>query len=89
MEKINTEVITPNLCKAARALLGWKQEELSRKSGVALSTIGFFETSTTTPQQRTLRDIRKAFEEAGIGFKDSKDGVGVYLARRTEEKNEE
>ncbi len=70
--------ITARQCKAARDLLGWKQSDLSNKSEIGESTIADFERGVRTPFARTLRDIRIAFEEAGIVFiNNSKIGVKI------------
>ena len=55
-------------CRAARALLGWSQSELSEASRVATKTIADFEREERTPYERTLNDIRKALDQAGIEF---------------------
>jgi transcriptional regulator with XRE-family HTH domain len=59
---------TPAQCRAARALLGWSQAELSDASKVATKTIADFEREDRTPYERTLADIREAFEIAAIEF---------------------
>jgi len=61
-------VITPGQCRAGRALLGWSQDDLVSRSGVAKSTIAGFETAKRTPYPRTLADVRDALEAAGIVF---------------------
>src|SRR5271165_639838 len=60
--------LTAGQCRAARALIGWSQDQLSTASRVAKATIASFETSLRYPQQRTLDEIQKAFEEAGVEF---------------------
>ena len=69
--------ITPKQCKAARDLLGWTQGNLSEKSEIGESTIADFERGFRTPFARTLRDIRIAFEEAGIEFINEDRVVGL------------
>ncbi len=59
---------TSGQCRAARALLGWSQDELSELSKVAKKTIADFERGARQPYERTLRDIRQTLEEAGIEF---------------------
>ena len=75
-----SQAITPNQCKAARDLLGWKQSDLSAKSSIGESTIADFERGAREPAVRTLRDIRVAFEDAGIKFISDEDWVGVKLS---------
>jgi transcriptional regulator with XRE-family HTH domain len=68
--------ITAGQCRAARALLNWKQSDLRDKTGVSQKTIADFELGARTPYARTLRDITAAFEAAGIVFLESQDTVG-------------
>lgn len=72
--------IIPEHCRAARALLDWTLDDLSRESGVAVKTIVSFEKGQRTPYPRTLRDIREAFERAGIRFTNA-DRPGLYRDR--------
>lgn len=72
--------ILPEHCRAARALLDWTLDDLSRESGVAVKTIVSFEKGQRTPFPRTLRDIREAFARAGVTFSNG-DRPGVYIDR--------
>ena len=72
-------IITPNQCRAAREMLEWKQEELAKKSEVAIATIGTFERGDRIPYPRTLRAIRTTFENAGIEFENDEKAYGVKL----------
>jgi transcriptional regulator with XRE-family HTH domain len=74
-----SQPIQPNQCKAARDLLGWKQSDLSEKSSIGESTIADFERGAREPAVRTLRDIRKAFEDTGIKFINDEAWLGVKL----------
>ena len=76
----NVQPIQPNQCKAARDLLGWKQSDLSEKSSIGESTIADFERGAREPAVRTLRDIRNAFEDAGIKFINDETWLGVKLS---------
>jgi transcriptional regulator with XRE-family HTH domain len=60
--------ISPELCRAARGLLGWSQQELATRAHVARKTIADFELSQVNPQARTLRDVVAALEAAGVEF---------------------
>jgi predicted transcriptional regulator len=69
--------------RAARALLGWTQEELSRKAKVALGTVKRMEgfEGPVGARTDTLRRIVAVFEKAGIEFLN--DGrPGVRLSKR-------
>ena len=61
-------MITPAQCRAARALLKWKQEDLAQRADVGVSTIRTYEVEKTTPHRSTLKAIQAAFEAAGIEF---------------------
>ena len=75
--------LTPNLCRAARALLGWSQDQLADASAVATKTIADFERQARTPYMRTLRDVRSALENAGIEFIDPNGGgAGLRLKKK-------
>ena len=70
--------ITPEQCRAARALLDWSQPDLVKASGVGRSTITRFERGSHMPHASNLAAIRVALEKAGIIFLDD-NGGGVKL----------
>jgi transcriptional regulator with XRE-family HTH domain len=59
---------TPGQCRAARALIGWSQDQLASASKVAKATIANFELGKRTPYDRTLDDLVAAIEAAGVEF---------------------
>lgn len=62
-------MITVEQIRAARAMLGLKQSELAKKSGLSLSTLNKIERGIQTdPQTSTIRAIRLALEAEGIKF---------------------
>ena len=79
-------MLEPAQIKAARALLGWRQEDLSKASGVGTATIQRIEKSDRpmTGYVSTAVRIQAALEGAGVLFLDSDDtaGIGVRLAKR-------
>lgn len=82
--------ITVAQCRAARALLGWTQQELHQRSGVASKTIADFERGAREPYPRTLADLVRTLEDAGIEFiAENGGGVGVRLRRKAGSKEEE
>lgn len=87
-EKMDNDHIPPALftphflrqMRAARALLGWTQQELADHSGVSLSTLNRFERDSGSPNLTSLRQIFQCFQKAGVAFAQHEDGaVGVYL----------
>jgi transcriptional regulator with XRE-family HTH domain len=73
--------------RAARALLGWRQEDLSKASGVGTATIYRIEKSedAITGYASTLVKIQAALEQAGIEFIEN-DEVGGYGLRFSKKK---
>lgn len=61
-------VITPKLCKAARILLDWSQEELSARSGVSIRTLTRFETGSHDASSKVSDKLYRAFSNANIEF---------------------
>ena len=59
-------MLNPEQCRAARAWLGWSQDDLARRSGVALSTVRDFEKRLRTPIKNNLAAIQTALEAGGI-----------------------
>lgn len=72
--------IVPVQCRAARALLGWSQVDLAEAAGVSRATLAEFENERHRPLTRTLVEIRRVLEGAGVTFIDQDDGgPGVRL----------
>jgi transcriptional regulator with XRE-family HTH domain len=70
--------------KAARALIGWSQEELASAAGVSLPTVKRLEAAEGLLGGRaaTGENIREALEQAGIEFIDENGGgPGVRLRK--------
>ena len=70
--------LLPEQSRAARGLLDWSRARLAEASGVGRATLAEFESGKRTPLARTLEDIRRTFEKAGVEFLDG-DGPGVRL----------
>jgi len=79
-------MLDPAQIRAARALLGWTQEDLSKASGVGTATIQRMEKSSQaiTGYVSTLVRLQEAFEKAGVLFleDDEAGGYGLRLAKR-------
>lgn len=77
--------LTPRMCRAARALVGWQQKDLVEVSGVPGSTIGAFETKEETARMATMnnRALVEAFERAGLEFiPENGGGAGIRFRER-------
>ena len=71
--------------RAARALLGWGQQQLSKTARVGTATIRRIESNDAVKgNASTLIRIESAFKEAGIIFIDEDDsaGIGVRLVKK-------
>jgi transcriptional regulator with XRE-family HTH domain len=70
--------------RAARALLGWKQDDLAKAAKIGIATIRRIEgqEGPVMGYVSTLMSIQSAFETAGIRFLDNEPGggIGVRLA---------
>lgn len=69
-------MITLLQIKAARALLGWNQEDLAVAAGLSLPSINNLERGIHSPRPDTLKSIQIACEKAGIQFLDN-NGVSL------------
>ena len=71
--------------KAARALLGWSQEELASRSRLSIPTIKRLEAAEgeVGGRDETREAIVGALQEGGIEFiPENGGGIGVRLAKR-------
>ena len=59
-------LITPAQCRAGRAMLRWSIAELAHQARVSSKTINRFETEEREISARSLFQIVRAFEEAGV-----------------------
>jgi transcriptional regulator with XRE-family HTH domain len=82
--------ITPVLCRAARGLLGWTQEDLARRSEVVAATIRGYELGHKVPRRASLSSIQRTLGQAGVTFvNDPKHGMGAFLAISVQSDNGE
>jgi predicted transcriptional regulator len=85
----STNLITTGQVKAARALLGWSQADLARRSGVSEPTIARLEAlkGELGGREGTAGRIRTALETAGVEFiEENGGGPGVRLRKRQQRK---
>ena len=69
-----TNLIKARQIKAARALLGWLQEDLAHAANLSVATIRKLELGYISPRSATMANIREAFEQNGLEFLEP-DGV--------------
>lgn len=73
---------TPGQLRAARALLGWTQNEVAAAAGTTARTIIRLEAGETTARATTASAIRTALEAAGVEFiAENGGGPGVRLRK--------
>jgi len=68
--------ISAEQSKAARALIGWTRRRLAEASQVSERTLIDFERGARAPHRRTLFDLRRALEDAGVVFIDQNEESG-------------
>ena len=72
--------------RAARALLGWRQEDIAEAAKISVATIRRIESQEEllTGNVSTLLKIQAAFEHAGIQFidEDETGGFGLRMAKK-------
>jgi hypothetical protein len=77
---VGTMSITPEQCRAARALLGWSALELAEHANVGYSTVADFERGARSPLPESLTAMRTALERGGVLFiPGNGEGPGVRL----------
>lgn len=73
-------MITGSQIRAARALLGWSQQDLADKAVLSETAVLKLETERADTRTSTVLKVRKALEDAGIEFIERPDGaLGVLL----------
>lgn len=76
--------VTPEACRAARAVLKWSMRELAERAGVAWTTINRLEAGASA-RDATAAKIVAAFEAEGVELVADAERTGavlVYARRR-------
>ncbi len=72
--------MTPEQCRAGRALLNWTQDVLESRSGVAKKTLADFERGAQIPHRKSLLELQYALEAGGVQLiPENGGGAGVRL----------
>jgi predicted transcriptional regulator len=62
------EMVTTRQLRAARALLGWSQQDGVDRTGIGLNTINDIERGARDPRKSTWDKIVQTFRDAGVEF---------------------
>jgi predicted transcriptional regulator len=62
------EMVTTRQMRAARALLGWSQQDVVDRTGIGLNTINDIERGVRDPRKSTWDKIVQTFRDAGVEF---------------------
>ena len=71
--------ITPQACRAARALLGWSMRDLASRSGVSLGAVNRLEGGEATPRRGTAKKVIDAFTAHGVQIVDEAAYTGAVM----------
>jgi transcriptional regulator with XRE-family HTH domain len=67
-------------CRAARAWLGWTQEQLAQEAGVGLSTLKDFERSDRKTIPAIVNQLQQVFEAVGVEFTRDEGGEKIGIS---------
>jgi transcriptional regulator with XRE-family HTH domain len=73
--------MAPEQSRAARAWLGWSQEELAKRSNVSVNTVRNFERAKKPLHFNSIAAMRQAIEVAGIQLLFNESGVAAGIRR--------
>lgn len=74
--------MSPEQCRAARAILNLEQSEVAKAAKIARATLIDYEKGARVPRQKTIAAIRSALEDAGVQFiEENGGGPGVRLRK--------
>ena len=79
-----TPAVTPEACRAGRALMGWSMRDLALRCGVSLGAVHRLEAGLASPRAGTAMRIRRGFEACGVELVLNEGWTGAVLvyARR-------
>lgn len=71
--------LTPEACRAGRALLGWSMRDLAERAGVSLGAVNRLEGGETASRGTTADKIAAAFVAEGVELVATEDRTGAVL----------
>ncbi len=75
-------MVTPRQIRAARALLGWSQQELADRAIVSVNALARLESGRVDSRLSTLAAVQKTLAKAGVEFLPADEkGEGVRFSR--------
>lgn len=83
MASSDSQLLTPEACRAARALLRWSMRDLAAAAGVSLETVLRIEQGGGSYKPETLAKIYDAFAARGVDLvvQRSRSGAILHHAR--------
>jgi len=73
-------MLTPETCRAGRALLKWSMRDLAERARVDFTTINRIEAGLQVPRVSTQSRILAAFASAGVEILSDHERIGAMLA---------
>lgn len=73
-DSVEEPAISPEQCRAARAVLDLTQTDLAKAAGLGRSTVADYERVDRMPSPASLSALRDALEAAGVAFIDPNGG---------------
>lgn len=71
--------LTPEACRAGRALLGWSMRDLARAARISLGTVLSLERGDAVAKSATVEKIRETFGAQGVELVVQKTRSGAVL----------
>jgi transcriptional regulator with XRE-family HTH domain len=82
----NRTLLTPEMCRAARAFLDWTQADLAERAAVSRGTVRDYEANAHAVHRSTPALLRRALEDGGVRL-EARDGGGLALVQDSDTKS--
>ena len=82
----NRTVLTPEMCRAARAFLDWTQADLAARADVSRGTVRDYEANAHAVHRSTPALLRRALEDGGARL-EARNGGGLALVQDSDAKS--